>query len=487
MKRYLLTLATLLVTLTSAPQTHALPIDWHGAFGVDTTLIDNYRRVEGSKTNNTGKGSAETPLGPGNKESASFQSYVFRLNPVMIINDSATLKAELTSGYARGGRLGDSPKQNQEGNFGNALYMYNVANEDNTLALNQFYAELYSDTATYIIGRHTSHWGLGAVQNSGEDAWDRHSFVRDGITMKLKLGNFELRPYWAKLGLEGSLTRSSRAREYGISLLYDNIERDLGFGVLYSKKSTSSFSTAYQQDLDDDSNPESITSSSVSLIDLYFRKAFGDLSLQAEVPLLSDEIGDLYQKGDTAEYKARAILLESEYKITDSWKVGLDAGQVSGDDGKQQNFEAMYLNPNYQIANLLFRYNLRAMSDPQNLNVYDSYITNATYFKLRTSYQSGKWLWKGALIYAKANEVADNGKLAFDHIRNKTYTANADQADDLGIELDLDFKYQWNNEVSVGGSMGYLMAGDYYKFTNTSSPNKADDSLLLQLRTTIDF
>lgn len=487
MKRNFLTLATLLATLIGAPQALALPIDWHGVFGVDTTLIDNYRRVEGNTTNNTGVGSAESPLGPGNKENASFQSYVFRLNPVMIVNDSATLKAEITSGYARGGRFGDSPKQNQEGNFGNALYMYNVADEDNTLSLNQFYAELYSDTATYIIGRHTSHWGLGAVQNSGEGAWDRHSFVRDGITMKLKLGNFELRPFWAKLGLENSLTRSSRAREYGISLLYDNVERDLGFGVLYSKKSTDSFSTAYQQDLDNDTTPENVRSASVTLIDLYFKKSFGDFSFQAEVPLLSDEIGDLYDKGETAEYKARAILLESEYEINDSWKVGLDAGQVSGDDGKQKDFEAMYLNPNYQIANLLFRYNLRAMNSPNDLNVYDSYITNATYFKLKTSYQSGKWLWKGALIYAKANEVASQGDQAFDHMRNKTFTANADQADDLGIELDLDFDYQWNNEVSVGGSMGYLMAGDYYKFTNSGSPNTADDSIMLQLRTTIDF
>lgn len=487
MKCNLLKTATLLLTLTVGPQAFSLPIDWHGVFGVDTTLIDNYRRVEGEATNNTGIGSAETPLGPGNKGSASFQSYIFRLNPVMIVNDSATLKAEITSGYARGGRFGESPEQNQEGNFGNALYMYNVADDSNNLALNQFYAELYSDTATYVIGRHTSHWGLGAVQNSGEGAWDRHSFVRDGITMKLKLGNFELQPYWAKLGLEGSLTRSSRAKEYGVSLLYDNIERDLGFGILYSKKSTDSFSTAYQQDLDDDSNIESITSASVTLIDLYFRKTFGDFKFELEVPLLSDEIGDLYQKDSVAEFKARAILLESEYEINDSWKVGLDAGQVTGDDGQQQDFEAMYLNPNYQIANLLFRYNLRAMNDPSNLNVYDSYITNATYLKFKTSYKAGRWLWKGALIYAKANEVASNGQLAFDHIRNKTFTAQADQADDLGVELDLDFDYQWNNEVSVGGSLGYLMAGDYYKFTNSSSPNSADDSILLQLRTTIDF
>lgn len=486
MKRNFLTLATILVTLTCAPQAYSLPIDWNGVFGVDTTLIDNYRKVEGDTTNNTGTGSAETPLGPNNKESASFQTYIFRLNPVMIVNDSATLKAEITSGYARGGRFGDSPKQNQEGNFGNALYLYNVADEDNTLSLNKFYAELYSDTATYIIGRHSSHWGLGAVQNSGEGSWDRHAFVRDGITMKLKLGNFELSPYWAKLGLQNSLTRSSRAREYGASLLYDNIERDLSFGILYSKKSTNAFSKAYAQNLDG-GGVEYVAPSSVTLIDLYFRKAFGDFKFEVEVPFLSDDIGDLYGTGSAAEYKARAFLFESEYQLNNSWTFGLDAGQVSGDDGKQGNFEAMYLNPNYQIANVLFRYNLRAMNDPQNLNVYDSYITNAMYLKLRTSFQTGKWLFNGALIYAKANEVATNGQLAFDHLRNKTFTANADQSDDLGIELDLDFDYQWNNEVSVGGSMGYLMAGDYYKFTNTSSPNNADDSLLLQLRTTIDF
>lgn len=145
---------------------YSLPIDWHGAFGVDATLIDNYRRIK-STTDNSTPGSEEVPLAAGSHANASWQSYVFRLNPVIIVNDSASLKGELSSGYGRGGHFGDDATQNQEANtFGNALYTYNQSSGTDSIVLNKFYMELYSDTATYQIGRHSFHWGLGALINS---------------------------------------------------------------------------------------------------------------------------------------------------------------------------------------------------------------------------------------------------------------------------------------------------------------------------------
>lgn len=464
---------------------HALPIDWHGVFGVDTTLLDSYRRV--TKNATTAAGSQAVALANGGKESASFQTYIFRLNPTMIVNDSATIKAEMTSGYARGGRFGDGTQQNSEGNFGNALYLYNVSDDDNNLILNKFYAELYSDTATYVLGRQSFHWGLGAVQNGGDKAWDRHSFTRDGITMKLKLGNFHLSPYYAKLGSNGGLTRATRAREYGASLLYDNFERDLAFGILYSKKSLNSFNNDYQHDIDG-TGAVSLGQSNTTLIDLYFRKSFGKLEVAAEVPLLSDELGRVYSATEVTKYKAKAFLLESTYKASNSWSFGLDAGQVSGDDGGRSSFDAMYLNPNYQVANILFRYNLRAVDGTNNVNIYDSYITNATYFKFKTSYQTEKWHWEASAIYAVANETAKKGSKAFKHETNKNFDALADQDKNLGLEFDLDFTYHWNNEVKVAGSFGYLLTGDYYAFANDpAKQNETENAAVLQLRTTIEF
>lgn len=483
---------------------HALPIDWHGVFGADSTLIDNYRRIEQttdrSNNSNAGnRGTAEVPLGSGAKANSSFQSYVFRLNPVLIVNDSATFKGELSSGYGRGGRLGDGTTQSKEPGYGNTLYPYNFQDDDNTVLLNQFYMELYSDTATYLIGRFPSHYGLGAVVNSGENTWDRFAFIRDGIMMKLKLGNFHISPYWAKVGSQGSLTRATKIKEIGVSLVYKSMEKDLSFGILYGKKENSSFSGTLTQgttvNIPDPTTGNfnsysALGKADVKMTDLYFKKGFGDLDIGVEVPLMGGEMGSIFSTN--TKYKAKAILFESNYKINESWVIGIDGGQVSGDDGGSNSFDAMYLNPNYQIANLLFRYNLRAISSPDGAayqrSVYDSYITNATYLKARFKYQSEKWTWDGAFIYAKANETATSGRPAFNHETNKLFTATQSQSEDLGMEIDFGFNYEWNKEVNIGGSFGYLMAGDYYSYTNDAGiVNTADNSYALQIRTSLEF
>ncbi|MBC7538267.1 MAG: hypothetical protein H7281_05565, partial [Bacteriovorax sp.] len=190
---------TVLVLLPVASQ--ALPIDWHGSFGVDSTLISDFRRIKAKTINSTGDGTQEVGLDTGSKGSASWQSYVFRLAPTMVINDAATFFGELSTGYANGGYLGDSPQTDANqvastttaGANGAPLYYHNQA-KGQSLNVKKAYIELYSDTATYMIGRHSYEWGLGAVYNDGSDAWDRHSYSRDGITMKLKIGNFHVSP-----------------------------------------------------------------------------------------------------------------------------------------------------------------------------------------------------------------------------------------------------------------------------------------------------
>ena len=181
-------------------------------------------------------------------------------------------------------------------------------------------------------------------------------------------------------------------------------------------------------------------------------------------------------------YKSKSLIFESEYQAKDYLSFNLSAGQIAGEDGDASNYAAVYLHPNYQIANLLFRYNLRAVNNPA-LSVYDSYIVNATYLKFKLSYQTNKWTWDAAFIWATAEETAKDGMMAYNHQTGERETAQHDQKADMGYEIDLNFNYQWNNEISVGGLLGFLFTGDYFATPNS----KAENSILMQLNTAVRF
>mgnify|MGYP000328866489 CR=1 FL=1 len=73
-------------------------------------------------------------------------------------------------------------------------------------------------------------------------------------------------------------------------------------------------------------------------------------------------------------------------------------------------------------------------------------------------------------------------------MKNKIFAANLTQSDDLGTELDVNATYKWNNEISIGAGFGYLISGDYYGYTNSSTvTNTPDSSMLLQLNTSVSF
>lgn len=498
MKLNLIKFTAFLIVLISF-NAHALPIDWHGIFGVDTTLIDNYRFIEQANqrtdpTTAADRGTQEIKLAAGDQANASFQTYVFRLNPEIIINDTASFYGEITSGYGRGGRLGDnSGRRDNESNepFGNALYYYNTNDPDqgsSGLNLNQFYVELYSDTATYKIGRFSNHWGLGAVVHGGENPWDRHIFVRDGVELQFKIGNFNIRPYWAKISNEATLTRATKAKEWGFTLLYDNPVKDMSFGVLYGKKEDKTSADFSQVDTDDNGNDTNLTKTDVKITDIFLKKKWGDFTAALEIALMTGTLGDVYENGGNTKYKAKAFILESDYKLNNSWTFKGLAGKVTGDGGNDSSYEAMYLNPNYQIASLLFRYNMAAVSNPNQDFIFDSYISNTTYFKVMAEYISGNWDWKFSLIKAFAEETAISGQQAYNHTTNKVFDAVATQGDDMGTEFDIDVKYRWNKEVNVEAGFGYLIVGDYYSFTNEADRSNTEDSAMsFQLKTSIEF
>ncbi len=476
-----------LFLVTASFKAFALPIDFHGEFGVDSTLIDSYRRVENTSVNSTNTGSQEVGLAGGNHANASFQSYIFRLNPNIVVNDGISIKGELTTGYGRGGYLGDDSRTTKETNNSNILYYHNTSTNNQSLSFVQTYMELYTDTGTFLLGRHSDHWGMGAIINDGKDVWSRHVTIRDGATLKLKIGNFHISPFIGKLGASNSLTRATKMKEYGTSLLYDNLDRDLKLGIYYAKRENSTFNTTYSSDINN-TGGNTLGKSEVKITDIYFEKAFNRFNTSIEVPMMSGEMGNLYFNNQSAKYSAKGFILSGKYNTQSANQIYTILGTVSGNSGSTASFDALYLNPNFQIANLLFRYNLRAISSPQTINLFDSNVHNARFFKLGYDYTNNKTTYSPSIIWAKANETAIAGTTSYNHTTNKLFTATTSQSDDLGIEVDFNIKYKWNQEVTMAINTGYLFTGDYYAYTNQAGGNNgAKNSYVLQFSANVGF
>ena len=494
-KKYGIKLFSFILFLFTPIIGSALPIDWQGKFGVDTTLITNFRKVTDGSTIASPVGSGSQVVSDAGSSEASFQSYLLSLKPIIIVNDASTLKAELSTGYGRGGKIGENGQQDGEkdatgdfvGDMGGALYNINTTTEK-ALNINQLYLELFADTATYIIGRHKAHWGLGAVINDGKNLWDRHFYSRDGVTIKMKVGNFYIDPFWARLSSGNKLVSSASTTEYGFSILYDNPENDLGFGLLYRKKVSGSSNATMKSGISGTAN--SLGEANVKLIDIYFKKMFGNLKLEVEVPIVTGSIGKIFSSSSSADFNSKAILVEAEYKYNNKWTFGATIGSIDGEDGNTDEFNAFYLHPNYQIANILFRYNFSAVKNSDTQSIYDSYITNAQFVKLYANYTMDNWFWDIGFIYANAIETAKSGKAAYNHTNHRTFTTvnSLNQDKSMGFEIDAGFTYLWNNEIKIGSSLGYSVPGDYYAFTNNSSDSVAlANSYSMQLNLGVTF
>ncbi len=494
--------STIFVSALSINSALALPIDWNGVFGVDTHMIQNYRRdsgtvnkpwpgpaTEGNPT--PGPRTGTQAIANGDNE-AVFQTYILRLNPHIIVNDGVALKGELSSGYIRGGFAGDNSANNADGS-GNNSYFFTTPAQNSALKVNQMYMELYADSALVKIGRMSRHYGMGMVFDDGSQPWDRFFTMYDGIEAKMTIGNFSLIPHYAKISSSNdeSVAEGSPAsgafdvRELGVVAKYDNRNKDLIASVLYAKRSSERKNVLY--------NATSPTadfrrgSTEVTVIEPYLSKKWNKFVLSAEASLQTGDYGSVYDPAIKSKLDAAAYVVQASYEFNPKWDAGILAGQVSGDKGSSDKFEATYLHPNFHIADLMFRYNYPAFNEG-NRSIFDASIANSQFLKVYGNYKTDKWVWKGAFVFAKALQTAKAGARSYHHEESYAFTSTADQADDLGYELDFGFDYHWNPNVTIGGYYGYWFVGDYFAFSNDPAGELSIDNVHGGgLRATLEF
>ena len=447
----------LVLGLAASGNAYALPLDWNGVFATDLTHINTYKR---------------TPEGANGEKATYFHTYTFKLRPTLIVNDAASIFGEFTTGYASGGHFGEGAERSLGVDRSVPLYNYNTSRTP--LHLSQLYAKYYADTATYIVGRQPLHWGLGALFNSGGTAGNRYSSVEDGIVANLDIGNFQLSPYYMRAN-DGGLNDNKDLISLGIKAMYDNNEQGFSIGLLYGTREGWPSPTF---PADDDGSPD------MTIIDFYLQKTLGDIDFKLEIPVLTGSLNS--QSYD--DYDAKAFIGEASYELSPSWKFSLNGGYISGENASTSKFEGMYLHPNYHIAHLMFRYNTNALHGGEGESLFDSYMTNATFAKALASYYINQWAWNMSVIWASASEVARGGASAFNHERNKVYSAGTNQKDDYGFEVDLDFVFNWSSDVALLGSFGYHFVGDYYAhIPEAQKDTTPENAYVAQFKTVISF
>ena len=582
-------ISSIFISTLSINSALALPIDWTGAFGVDTHMLSNTCRTSDDVTKVPGANTGTQ--GIGGKCGANFQTYVFKLNPQIIVNDGVTLKGELSSGYLRGGFAGGEAGNNEDGS-GNNSYFFTSPAQRSALNVNQMYMELYADTALVKIGRMSKHYGLGIMWDAGNDPWDRFFTMYDGIEAEMKISNFSITPYYAKIssykgdnGQGSSASGEYDVREMGITAKYDNKNRDLVASVLYAKRSSEPKNTLYNANTPSGStNPTELRGKTdVTVIEPYISKKWNKFKVAFEASLQTGDYGNVYQDGtgdsklaanayileakydnknrdlvasvlyakrssepkntlynantpsgstnptelrgktdvtviepyiskkwnkfkvafeaslQTGDYgnvyqdgtgdsklAANAYILEAKYDLNPKWDIGFTGGQVSGDKGDTGKFEAAYLHPNYQVADLMFRYNYAGFTEG-NRSVFDSSIMNTRFYKINANYKTDKWVWKGAFIMATAMETAQSGKNSYHHEENYRFVGAKKQDNDLGMEFDFGFDYKWNPNVTISGYYGYWKVGDYYAFSNSTEDLSVSSVHGGGLRATLEF
>lgn len=500
MKKSLLLVAVL--STLSINSALALPIDWSGVFGADMHYINNFRKTDDTITKNPAAKTGTQGIDSRGGNTANFQTYIFRLQPQVIVNDGVTFKSELSTGQIRGGFMGDNSANNADGSGNNSYYFTTPANQSG-LNVNQAYMELYADTALVKIGRMSKHYGLGVVFDDGKEAWDRFFTMYDGVEATMRIGNFSVTPYWAKISSAGdtgiapagtttnanngvSNNKSADVREMGVTAQYDNKNRDLVLSVLYAKRFSESGNKFYNADVSSATTLKR-GKTNVTIIDAYASKKWNKFKLAAEIPLINGDYGNVYDANTKSKIAATAYIVEASYELNPKWTLNLHAGQINGDKGSSNKFEAMYLHPNYQIADLMFRYYYPSINEGGR-SVFDSSITNTQYVKLATSYSTDKWTWKFAGIMANAMETAKEGSRGYHHEENYAFASNEKQDKSLGLEFDLGFDYRWNPNVTISGYYGYWMVGDYYSFNNDAATKiKTSDVHGGGLRATLEF
>jgi hypothetical protein len=479
----------------AATPAQALDLDWAGQFRAEANWVRNYA--------NAAPGADEGyAIRSGGNTSAHFQTLFMRLMPKVTVDDNVYLNSELWLGSPTLGLFGDSVPYTLD-----RRQYYSTFSRGADVSAQRLWVDVITDFGTVQVGRAPLHWGLGLLWNSGDGLWDRYQSTGDTVRLIAKFGSFSFIPAYTKystgLGIGGAcldpaatpacntVGSNGSLTDYSLGFRFENPDDDFEAGLNFIRRLAGAEQTQYPVF-------GGTGGFAYNTFDLYAKKRLGKFSFGAEVPIVSGRIGG-------ASYSATAAALETEFKPSDRWELGLRAGRAPGQPSQATNavadYRAFYFHPNYRLGLILFNYQLAnfagpvtqnpsgaAVADSALLSPYDNPISNATYLSATGALKAGKWRFHSTWTFAQADQAATGGGFYW-NTWSRQLAADGGQAQSksLGWEMDYGATLQWDERFQLGLDFGVFFPGAFFEFGAGDGPLAARRVVAGLLRAGVSF
>jgi hypothetical protein len=420
------------------------------AQAVSMNFSGNFR-TEASTYQNLNLGVA----GPGAKNFISSRALLF---PNLVIDDHFSLKSQ----WSLLSSPNFSPNATQALGVGQGGWVFGDPNAA-SLILSRAWLEWTSDVGVLRAGRMPVAWGYGLVYDAGLNQWDDFQTTFDRIEYRLHLGYVVGALAYSK-GRKLSTQGNDNDQEFYVGYLqYNNPEVEVEAGFLFEKQQRSGSQSA---DLMGSASPYALPSGvpaanrthlsnrtpwpqSNNLIDAYFKKTSGALTLGGEVAWLSGTATDYVGDGGD-NMSAIGVTLNVSYEFT-KVKAFLDFLYASGDSNLNDNQMGGFvvLNRNRRPGLILGRELLG------NFN-------NTTVAQGSPVVYGAADTFSGVLYFRPGVRIdwASDWASGIEIIVARKASSSPGSSSNLGVEIDIGAEHAVYKNFGLGVTFGYLIAGE---------------------------
>ncbi len=344
-----------------------------------------------------------------------------------------------------------------------------------SVAVTELYMNWINEFGALVVGRVPFQFGLGMTYNKGGKPFDHHLSTKDMVAYRIALGNFYIMPAYGKVK-EGVLTNEDDINDYMVTLEYKNPESDLEMGVVYDVR-------VGPQDASSPANGNDIpatyfdptatvsTGFNVYNMNIFIKKKSDNFNLGLEIGFMNGDTGVRTGAGQKVEIAGFGAAAEVGYK-TGNITLDLRAGLASGDDPDTPRFEGYFFSPNYDVAMMMFNYNLGQLDVLRSTLAGTRAAQNSTSSAVNAVSGLDNEVISNAIYFAPRINLSLGER--YDIFGNFCYgilqkppvpTVQGAVGTALGFEADLGFKYHINDKFTWETQLGFFFPGNAFAGT----------------------